>query len=339
MRVGNNPNKIVDQKEPDYNHQVIIPVYIPNEEGYFKDAIKVLKLCLESLNKTVHSKTYITVVNNGSYKAVENYLDKLFLEKKINELIHTDNIGKVNAVLKGLTGNNIELVTISDADVLFLANWQLETMKVFNHFSKAGVVGLTPQFKMFEANCSNMIFENILNKNFKFISVINKKALIYFYDSIGWDRNYNKDYLNLGLGLIKEKFHCFVGAGHYVATYKKDIFEEIQTYIGGKKVSGIGETYLDEKALEKGYWRLTTHDNFAFHMGNVHEHWMQEELEKLNDDENEVIELNFKRFNPKISKLHFFIKNKLFAKLFSNRAFRKLFYKYKKLPKKMIANY
>ena len=339
MRIGSNPNKDINQIEPEYYHQIIIPVYIPNEEDYFKDAFKILKLCLESLNKTVHSKTYITVVNNGSCTAVVHYLDKLFLEKKINELVHTDNIGKVNAVLKGLAGNNIELVTIADADVLFLNNWQNETLKVFNSFPKAGVVGLTPQFKMYEANCSNMLFENILNKDFKFIPVKNKKALIYFYDSIGWDRNYNKDYLNLGLGLSKEKFHCFVGSGHYVATYKKDIFGEIQTYIGGKKVAGIGEAYLDKKALEKGYWRLTTYDNYAFHMGNIIEPWMENELKKTKNKPNPVLKLENRKSFKKVSNLHYFVKNRLFAKLFSNKSFRKLFYSIKNLPKEMISNY
>jgi len=339
MRIGSNPNKSINQNKSEYNHQIIIPVYIPNGEGYFKDGLKILMLCLESLINTTHDKTYITIVNNGSSKEVVEYLDQLFLEIKINELIHTDNIGKVNAVFKGLAGNNIELVTIADSDVLFLPNWQSETLNVFKHFSRAGVVGVTPQFKMYEANCSNVIFENFFNKNLKFIPIKNKKALIYFYDSIGWDRNYNQDYLNFGLGLENENFQCFVGAGHYVATYKKDIFEDIKTYIGGKKVSGVGEAYIDKKALEKGYWRLTTQDNFAYHMGNILEPWMEVALNNLENTPNIALELTSQNSFRKISKFEFFIKNKLFSKLFSIKLFKKLFYKYKKLPKEMIPNY
>ena len=76
-------------------------------------------------------KTFITLVNNGSCENVLVYLNELFSQKKIHELIHTDNIGKINAVFKGLSGNNIELVTITDADVLFLSNWQSQTATVF----------------------------------------------------------------------------------------------------------------------------------------------------------------------------------------------------------------
>ena len=37
MRIGFNPNKDKLQSILEYTHQVIIPVYIPNEEGYFFD--------------------------------------------------------------------------------------------------------------------------------------------------------------------------------------------------------------------------------------------------------------------------------------------------------------
>lgn len=335
MRIGSNPNKQVSQTESEYTHQIIIPVYIPNEEDYFKDGLKILILCLESLFITIHKKTYVTIVNNGSCKKISAYLDQLFLEKKINELIHTDNIGKINAVFKGLSGNNIELVTVADSDVLFLPNWQLETLKIFNEIPNAGVVGLTPQFKMYEANCGNVIFENIFNKKLKFIPVKNPNALICFYDSIGWDRNYNQDYLKYALGLEYDNLKCFVGAGHYVATYKKVMFEELYTFIGGKKVAGIGEAYLDRKALERDYWRLTTYDNYAYHMGNVYEDWMQK---AYHQERNDCLYSNFQK-NNKTNTIIYFIKNRLFVKFFSIKWIVKLFLKWKKLPEGMIKNY
>jgi len=337
MRIGNNPNKeIALEEQSQYMHQIIVPVYIPNEEGYFVDALRILKLCLNSLFDTIHNKTYITVVNNGSCENVVHYLGRLFLEKKIKELIHTDNIGKINAVLKGLAGNNIELVTITDADVLFLPDWQSETMKVFSEIPKAGVVGLVPQIKIYTSNCGNVIWDNLFNNRLKFIEVKNPEGMIHFYDSIGWGRDYNPDYLKMGLGLEYDKVKCFIGAGHFVATYKKDIFEELRTYIGGKKVAGIGEAYIDNKALEKDYWRLTTHDNYAYHMGNVYEDWMER-------PSGNILEVNYAKFNfakrKKIGAIPYFIKNRLVKKLISVKWLMKLFFKWKKLPKEMIEKY
>ncbi|KQO20433.1 hypothetical protein ASF10_17300 [Flavobacterium sp. Leaf82] len=336
MRIGSNPNKEINQEQSFYIHQIIVPVYIPNEEGYFLDALKILKICLNSLFNTIHDRTFVTIVNNGSCSNVVKYLNELLEENKIKELIHTDNIGKINAVFKGLSGNNIELVTITDADVMFLSNWQTETLKVFSQIPKAGVVGIVPQFKMYKRYCGNVIFDNLFNKNLKFLPVKNQEAMIHFYDSIGWDRNYNQDYLKFGLGLTQGDVQCFVGSGHFVATYKKDVFEELLSFIGGKKAAGIGEDYIDNKPLKKGYWRLTTYDNYAFHMGNIYEDWMENIPKKTTSENYSNLNL-FKR--KKIGGVNYFIKNKLFTRIIAVDWILRIFLKWKKLPKQMVEKY
>jgi len=123
MRIGFNPQKDKTLPQPVFIHQIVIPVYIPNFEGYFKDSLKILKLCLESVWATTHSKTFITIVNSRSCNEIKTQLDQLFINNQIHEIIHTENIGKIQAVLKGIAGNNIIIVTIADADVLFLKHW------------------------------------------------------------------------------------------------------------------------------------------------------------------------------------------------------------------------
>lgn len=336
MRVGFNPNKDKPQSESEYLHQVIIPVYIPNQEGYFKDSFKIFQLCLESLFLTIHDKTFITIVNNGSGNFVKEYLNELLYEGKIHELIHTQNIGKLNAILKGLTGNDIELVTITDADVLFLSNWQNETVKVFAQLPKAGLVGVVPQFKTYEANCGTVLFDTFFDKKLKFVPVKNTNALIRFYDSIGWDRNYNPDYLKYNLGLeVNPDLTVLIGSGHFVATYKKDMFQEITTYLG-YKLGGSSESYLDKAPLKKGYWRLTTYDNYAYHMGNTFEDWMK--LEGKQENKKDYPNSNFYK-NKTANSISYFIKNRLFVKFISIKWLVKLFLRLKKLPSEMINKY
>ncbi|MFY0714763.1 glycosyltransferase family 2 protein [Seonamhaeicola sp. NFXS20] len=336
MRIGFNPNKDRAIECSKYIHQVVIPVYIPNEAGYFKDSFKIFKLCIESLLKTVHNKTYITIVNNGSSQVVKEYLDDLLNSLKIHELIHTENIGKLNAILKGLVGNDIELVTISDADVLFLPNWQQETVKVFSNIPKAGVVGIVPQFKMFKSRCGNVIYDTLFSKNLKFLPVKNPKALQMFYDSIGWKRDYNQDYLKYNLGLkFSQNLSVLVGSGHFVATYKKDMFSEITTYLG-YKLGGVSETYLDNAPLKKGYWRLTTQDNYAYHMGNTFEDWMKVMPQK--EQFVEAISSNFRTYKNSNTLVCFF-KNRVFVKFLSIGFLYRWFLKWKGLPKDMIKQY
>lgn len=337
MRVGLNPNKDQSLPTSNYLHQIVIPVYVPNQEGYFKDSLKILKLCIASLLNTVHSKSFITIVNNGSCQEVKEYLESLFNNGNIHELIHTENIGKLNAIVKGLVGNDIELVTISDADVLFLSNWQQETIKVFNSVPQAGVVGIVPQFKMYEAYCGNVIYDTIFNKKLKFLPIKNPEALKKFYDSIGWNNNYNQDYLAYHLGLeIGSDLKVLVGSGHFVATYKKNMFNNITSYLG-HKLGGDSEIYLDKAPLKKGYWRLTTQDNYAYHMGNTFEDWMEVIPEK--EKNNEKLISNFKT-NTRTNKVVYFLKNRLLVKVIISMPFlNRFFIIWKGLPKEMAKRY
>lgn len=335
MRIGFNPYKDQPQESSEYIHQIIIPVFIPNHEGYFADSLRILKLCLESLFATTHSKTYITIVNNGSDAIVVNYLDSLLQAQKIHELIHTTNIGKVNAILKGIVGNNIELVTITDSDVLFLSNWQQETDKIFKTIPRAGVVGIVPQYRTFMTRCENILWDKWYDKNLKFLPVKNPEALLHFYKSVGWE-DCIPEYQKLGLGYeAPNGLRVYLGSGHFVATYKKDMFDELVTYIGFK-MGGLSEDYLDQCPLKKDYWRLTTYDNFAYHMGNVYEDWMGEIA--YSNDHDYVFSTNFPTFKT-INSIKYFLKTKVLRKIFKSRKVRMLFYTYKKLPKEMIAKY
>ena len=335
MRIGYNPHKDQILEKSEFTHQLVMPVYIPNQDGYFKDSLSILKLSLESLFNTTHSKTFFSIVNNGSCLAVVNYLENLHKNGTIQELIHTTNIGKLNAILKGLVGNNIELVTITYADVLFSNQWQLETAKVFKTLPKVGVVGIVPQFNMFKSHCGNVIYDNLFNRKLKFLPIKSPKALALFYKSIGWDETYNKDFLEYGLGIEDKEVNVLLGSGHFVATYKKQQFETVKSYLG-YKLGGNSETYLDSAALDLDYWRVTTQENYAFHMGNVMEDWMFKVT--INDSDKDVIISGFSQ-RQKINRLSYFIKNKLFYKLILSKRFSKLFYSWKKLPKKMISNY
>ncbi len=340
MRQGVNPARDYKYEKSLLTHQIIIPVYIPNQEEYFKDAYKILQICLESLFKTVHQKTFVTIVNNGSNSQVVSYLNKLFAENKIHEVIHISNIGKTNAIIKGLSSHKFELVTIADADVLFLNNWQDETVKVFNAFPKAGVVGLVPQFKLFAYLSDNLLFDKLFSKKLKFTTVKNPEAMKCFYKSIEWDDNYNKDYLKKYLTFnSKSNIKAVVGSGHFVATYRKQIFEvlpkhEIKYKLDPKSDRG----FLDIPLLKLGGWRLTTENNYAYHMGNVYEDWMTNTLNTLKDESDRVI-LKCNKIILKSSWISYFIKNHLFRKLLESKKMMRFFIKFKGLPKTMVKKF
>jgi hypothetical protein len=335
MRVGFNPHKDQPIAAATFTHQVVIPVHIPHQEGYFADSLRVLQKCLDSLFSTSHSATFITVVNNGSDTITAQYLTQLWEQGKIHELIHTTAIGKVNALLKGLVGHKEALVTLADSDVLFLPGWQQATHAVFLAFPKAGVVGIVPQYRMFLQHCSNVLFDLFTSNRLRFIPVYDPIAMEKFHQSIGWGPS-NPTHGQLTLG-IESAHGCtaYVGSGHFVATYTRALFDSIQSFTE-YRMGGTSETYLDELAWRNNSWRLTTYANYAYHMGNVFEPWMDE---IQYDDKSQPIEsISVERIS-KASSFSIFIQHKLFKSLLKIKDIKIWFYQYKGLSKSQASNY
>lgn len=339
MRVGFNPHKDIKQQKSDYFHQVIVPVHIPDQEGYFRDSLTIFKYCMESMLLTCHSKTYFTIVNNGSCKEVVAFLDGLFNDNKIHELIHCSGIGKLNAVLKGISGHNFQLVTIADSDVLFLNNWQQETYAVFEAFPKAGTVCPTPSAKSFKTYTANIWFELFFSKSLYFTPVKNPKALQDFAASIGNPDFYHKCHLEKYLTVTDNNFQAVVGAGHFFATYRGTVFEKLNQRYSDYMLGGDSEKeILDIPVIKKGFWRLSTLDNFACHMGNVKEDWMQDRLKQIKpNDYNPESELILNKINT--TKLGYWIKNKMFSKFFLRKEILIWCLKYKGLSKETAGEY
>lgn len=315
MRIGFNPNKGEIKETGDFFHQLVIPVYIPNLEGYFKDSFDVLKYCMESVFKTVHKKTYITLVNNGSYSGVTEYLNNLYETGKIHEIINTTNVGKPNAVLKGICGHDFKFITVSDCDVLFLDNWQEESYNVFENFPKTGAVCPTPSSRSLKNHTFNIWFDLLFSKSLCFTKVRNPEALKAFAVSVGNPEMYNEIQLEKYLTVSNNDFKAVVGAGHFVTTYRKEVFEEINVKHYKFKLGGDSLTkLLDFPVVQKGMWRLSTEDNFAYHMGNVKEYWMEKATESLKtSDFFPEKEIDLKKI--KSSKILFGLKYKLFSKV------------------------
>lgn len=339
MRVGFNPNKDKVLPKSDYTHQVIVPIYIPHQNDYFKESFQILRFCLESLITTSHAKTYITVVNNGSCEEVIVYLNQLQQEGKIQEVIHTTAIGKLNAILKGLTGHQFPLITITDADVLFLNHWQKATYEVFVAFPKTGLVCTTPSSKSFNDKTFNILTERLFSKNLAFSKVKNPAAFEAFATSVGNPNFYKPIHFDKYLTLTNHKVQAVVGAGHFVATYRGNIFSNLGVTATTYSLGGTSEAnILDVPVIRKGYWRLSTDDNYTYHLGNVVEPWMQETFTTLKK-EDQVIDFVLHKSLKRPSELLFWLKNSLPEKLFYRKPIRRFFLRYKGLTQEEAKQY
>lgn len=338
MRVGSNPNKDMIQEPNEFFHQVIVPIYIPNQEGYFKDSFIILQYCLNSLFKTSHTKTYFTIVNNGSCDNVVDYLNQLYEENKIQELIHTTNIGKLNAILKGITGHHFPLITISDADVLFLNDWQKATYEVFEAFPETGVVSTTPSSRVLKQHTSNVLIGKFFSPKLRFTNVLHPNALVLFAKSIGNINFYNTTHLKKYLTISNGTTKAVIGAGHFVATYRGTVFGLLKNKYSSYALGGSSESlFLDKPVNDLGYWRLSTEGNYTCHMGNVLEPWMERSLECNTDSRIPIGDTAF--LSNRKASVSFVKWKEIIFKLLTYKPIWKLFLQYKGLTKEGAQDY
>ncbi len=285
MRVGTNPEK--NKKiEDQYYHRIIVPVYIPHFDGYFKHSFDVLKLCLESILKTIHSRTVITIYNNSSHPEVVSYLEHLYTShKSIDQLFHSKvNVGKINAILAAAKGNREALITVADADVLFLNGWQEAVEQIFVGFPEAGMVSPVPNPRLFKSYNANNWYYGIFKGKLAFETVQNPDAIEKFFESLNTNNKplqiHLKKYLVLENNLKNTK--GVMGCGHFVATLRREVFDKGPQSPATESLGPLSvQTYIDKANENLGFLRLATLNNYAFHMGNTSEDWMVECFQKL----------------------------------------------------------
>ncbi|WP_310556209.1 glycosyltransferase family A protein [Flavobacterium sp.] len=288
MRIGSNPNihKTIDLSSK--SHRVIIPVYIPNAEGYFTDAFAVFKVCIASLLKTINEDTVITLISNASSDEVNQYIYQLWKDKKIDKAVfNKENVGKMNAIIAETRASFEEFITYSDADVFFDKGWLKETFSIFKNFSKAGFVSMNPMPGSY-GYASSAIIDAFFSGNIKISqssTVCDFQDLEHFHKSIGRDHQATEElYDKQIIYFTKNDVSTLVGAGHFCCTIRKT---PTLKYVPIKKsniaVSGGSETiYLDLPFEKTGLWKLSSTKSYVWHMGNVLEkEWSTKKLESI----------------------------------------------------------
>lgn len=293
MRIGSNPEKFNKEIANKAYHRIVIPVYIPNSEGYFKDALKIFKFNIQSLLLTIHNKTSITIYNNNSCLEVKEYIDTLYQsQNKIDQVFHSkENLGKINAILAAVKGNLEPIITITDSDVFFKNDWQQEVEKIFLKFPQAGMVSPVPNSKAYKAFTSNNWFHGIFGKaEISFEEVKEPEAMQKFEHSLGPEvKLYDDAHLEKYLVLNQNGEQAVMGCGHFVATLRREIFDKGTNSPAFIKIQGgVENKFIDIPNEELGYLRLSTLKNYAYHLGNITESWMDQEFELLADRNNGI---------------------------------------------------
>ncbi|HPF12316.1 MAG TPA: glycosyltransferase family A protein [Flavobacteriaceae bacterium] len=326
MRLGSNPMQQTKTRHDAY-HRIIVPVFVPDlETEYFQNGLEVTKYCLESLVKTRHSKSFLTVVNNGSCKQVTAYLQELYDNKQLDQLVHyRENVGKIDAMLPIARTAEEPLITLTDGDVLFKQGWMQAVEEVYVNFPEAGMVSPVPHGTTFANFTVNTLFDAFFKGLLKFQNVCNPIDLMRFAESIGKeDTMYSKkSRLESQLTVNRKEASAVVGCGHFVATLRREVFDHApKKWSHWAYASEADRKYVDKPNEVAGFWRLATTGNFAYHMGNSTTSWMQDVFENLEANTDRISKIP----NASRNYISFGIK-KVWVRAMMSQYFRKYFFK------------
>lgn len=281
MRDGVNPQKTNPQLQSYPHHQVIIPVYIPNFEGYFQQALEVFDLCLESLYLTTRChRVDITVISNGSDPKVVETLKSYFDKGWISQLILNEvNHGKIDAIMSVARGSHAKLITFSDADVLFKPGWIEAIEETFITFPECGQVSPFPSPGLaFRASAT--LLGAFIRRVIRFGNVVDENDFDAIVKMLNANRDPNTDFRDRQLFVKRDTTIACVGCGHFVTTIRREVIKTIPTQPSLKAILGNSEAiYIDTPPDKYGLWKLSTPKLYVYHMGNIPENWMYTEIE------------------------------------------------------------
>ncbi|RIW12243.1 glycosyltransferase family 2 protein [Algoriphagus lacus] len=321
MRTGVNPAKLNFKLEKRNHHRIIIPVFIPNFEGYFQEIFEVYKACIESAWLTQHNRSAITVVDNGSCPEVKAWLRLQQDLGKIETLItHSQNIGKVDAILGAARACREDLITLSDSDILFKNGWQEAVENVFVEFEQAGSVAPFPIARHLYYYSSSVMKAVIQKKlSFGFEKTEDQESIRKIYSCYGWD--FKEEY-DSNLPIVRSKKGMAVaGSGHQVMTIRREAIFQMPFNPSFIKISNNSEAlWIDKPIDDFGYWRLSTPKAWVSHMGNHLTDENNNDFQTLvkNQTEVDLIQLNSlspKRSNSLINRIY----GKFFRKSYDHR--------------------
>jgi hypothetical protein len=280
MRVGANPAKTDPSVVRPYGkHRVIIPVYIPHQDGYFQRALEVVRLSLESLHLS-GSGMAVSVVSNGCDAAVVRELTRLREIGWIEQLVlERHNRGKINALLSVARGAHEPFLTLADADILYFRGWQESVAGLFRAFPECGIISPLAIPKPNCRHASAAFTGAWLRRELRFESAMTLEHLQRHAQTMGKEFVYE---LNRQGQFVVRRGDALavVGAPHMILTLRREVVETFPA-APVMKFDKAEENTIDTPPDMAGYWRLSLPGAKAAHMGNVPDEWIYEKMEEL----------------------------------------------------------
>lgn len=271
MRIGQNPAKFVNNVSKPANITVAVLNYIPYQQGFYAEALDVLKACLQSVHFEQKQTFDLMVFDNGSCEEVQDFLLSEFRNHTIQYLILSEkNLGKGgawNIIFDAAPG---EYIAYADSDVYFHENWLDESLKIMQTFPNVGMVTARPFFtkKEFSSHTiswaksqSNVIFEQG--------KLIPWEPFLEFDLSLGQELSaIEQEYQSNDIEKITlDGVSAIIGGSHWQFLTRKKVIDGFLPFDMDRPMGQVKQ--LDKRMNEAGFLRLMTPDPYADNMSNT----------------------------------------------------------------------
>lgn len=270
-RVGQNPAKFAGELAASHQVTVAVLSYIPFLQGYYRQSLEVLRLCIGSLIQNTDVAYDLMVFDNGSCREVQEYLLELKGEGSVQFLMLSErNVGKVGAwnfIFGSAPG---DFVAYSDGDVYFYPGWLSKHLEVFKSFPEVGTVTGVPRRRRskFMENSLERVhqLDDIAVETGKFIPeewIKDHARSLDKLDSVGVDLA--RDDVKL---TSKDGVQAFVTAQHYQFVARRETVQRFLPFPTTKPM-GSDVAQFDEAIDGSGMLRLAVSDRTVMHIGNT----------------------------------------------------------------------
>ena len=276
-RIGQNPLKWIEIDQKPSRITVMTIVYIPELDGYWKESLDVLKLCLQSLWQNTNQSFDLMVFDNGSCDAVRDFLQEEKLAGRIQFLIFsTYNLRKLGALNFMFSCAPGEIVSYFDSDVYLRPDWLDATLLVMDAFPEAGQVSALPTADKANLFCSSTY--EAINNNLSLVviqgeNLIPEKFIHAHYSSIGKTREIYFENITerKDMKITRSNVSAFVSAQDFQFTTRRDVIQKIlplDVLSPEEYYDPIYSPVFESRINNLGYWRLSTEDYLIHHIGN-----------------------------------------------------------------------
>jgi hypothetical protein len=273
MRTGQNPNR--SAKVEGYAPVVVSAItHLPNQMGYHKERLDVIRCSLETMRKNAGADCQVMIWDNGSCKIFTDWLEDVY---RPDYLILSKNVGKSIArasVVRMLPPETI--VGVADDDMFYYPGWLGAQLKVLRIYPNVGTVSGWPVRTQFRFHNSATLAWGNANAEVATGRFISKEEDKDFCDSIGRNYIYQVSYTSNDIDTVLTYKNLKVYAtGHHAQWIGKA--KVVAPFLDYTKEAMANERPFEKAIDEAGLLRLTTYKRYTQHIGNV----LDEKLEAL----------------------------------------------------------